>query len=218
MSLIGRIAWAIWRRFESTPGVRGQVEHQKRVVEISIEAERAACSSLDDSQAKTMLAARLSSDLTPTSIAAARARLVERTEYISERAYRLLTAIVDDCPVAPVPQEMEQRFMREEALGRMPLDGAFQYLAEMEPRLRDVEQQMSRELAALGQCTGLTQSAHKALIDLVGVGVSRDDTLLSTNLAASIARQYLEIRGGITSLGNTRTSYFDAPLRIGVRA
>jgi hypothetical protein len=52
MSLLGRLARAIWRRFERMPGARGQIAYQKRVVEVSIEAERAAYSSLEDSQAK----------------------------------------------------------------------------------------------------------------------------------------------------------------------
>lgn len=202
-------------------GISGQIAYQKRVVELSIEAEKAAYSSLDDSQAKALLAERLSALAerpSADSIDAAQAILSRRSEYVSNRAYRLLSAIADDTPVVPMPQHLEQLFAQEEALGRMPLDRAFQHLAEMEPRLRDLEQQMSREIADPEHRSGLTRNVHAVLVSLVGVGADRDHTLLGTNLAASIARQYLEILGGTTILGNISTPYFDAPLRIGVRA
>lgn len=216
MSLAGRFVGVIWRRFERIPSVGAQIAHQKQAVEVSIEAEKVACSSLEDSEAKAMLAERLSAD--PSSIDAARTVLSRRCDYLSDRAYRLLSAIGDDTPVAPMAQDLEQLFSQEEALGRMPLDQAFRYLAEMEPRLLNMEQQMIKELADTEHSPGLTQSIHRALVDLVGVSAGRDRTLIGTNLAASIVRQYLEIRGGVTALGSINMPYFDAPFRIGVRA
>lgn len=223
MSLTGRFARAIWRRFERMTGVYGQIAYQKRAVELSIEAEKAACSSLDDSQAKALLAERLSVfaerlSADPGSMDAARTILSRRSEYMSNRAYRLLSAIAGDTHVAPVPQHLEQLFDQEEALGRMPLDRAFQCLAEMEPRLRDVEQQVHREIVDPEHRPELAQSVHKVLINLVGVSADQDFAILGTNLAASIVRQYLEILSGTTILGSVSTPYFDAPLRIGVRA
>lgn len=216
MSLAERLVGVIWKRFERIPSVSAQISHQKQAVEVSIEAEKVARSSLEDPQAKAMLAKRLSANA--SSIDTARTALSRRCDYVSNRAYRLLSAVDDDTPVAPVAQHLEQLFSQEEALGRMPLDQAFRYLAEIEPRLLSMKQQMIKEPTDTEHSSRLTTSTHRALVDLVGVNADRDRTLIGTNLAASIVRQYLEIRGGVTTLGSIDVPYFDAPLRICVRA
>lgn len=207
----------MWKLIGGSSWVRGEIGRQKKMIEVLIEAERVAYNSLDDSKVKTMLAERLGGD--HSSIDGALTVLARRIEYISDRARRLLLAVGSNSPVAPMPQEWSDLFTREEALGRMPLKDAFCRLAESEPRLADLGQEVEcREITGDDRASRLPSNVNKTLAGLVGADASVDDVLLRTNLAASIVRQYLEIESGITILGEVDTSYFDAPLKIGVKA
>jgi hypothetical protein len=85
----------------------------------------------------------------------------------------------------------EPLFAEEVRLGRMPIPEAFAELAKREPRLSELESDMSRR-----------RRANRAL-KLVGPDAATPDALLTTTTAGDIAGAYLwkaaDERGHITS-------------------
>jgi hypothetical protein len=122
-----------------------------------------------------------------------------RDGYIKDRAYRLLTAALDQTDVRPIDPALREQFMREEELGRMPLEEAFAELAEREPALS--------ELGGEDDPRAFENQAGK----LIGVGARSADPLLRSDLAASVVAQYVGIRQGRLE-GDPRAPYLDAPI------
>ena len=56
------------------------------------------------------------------------------TDYLDDRAYRLLLAVDQGAAVTPIPAADRARFEQEARLGHLPLTDAFAELAEAEPR------------------------------------------------------------------------------------
>lgn len=209
MSLGGRLGRAVLKRIEANPEFQAQKERSKRTRPVMRAAKRAAHSSLDDETAKTELRENLAADLQV--VDETLTHFGQRDAYIDDRAYRLLAATATDAPVAPVSQERAELFAREDTIGRMPIERAYQRLAEIEPRLVDLEAQA--RLVEAGYDAGehgLPKHIAQPLRRLVGAGASGGDELLHTNLATSIAHHYLEFLAGDTSLGPPDTAYFDS--------
>jgi hypothetical protein len=216
VKLTAWLARVVSRRIENVPRFRHEIDRRKRMIQVCIEAEKAAYCSLDDLEAKAMLVRHLNTD--SASIDGALAILARRSGYISNRALRLLSAVDSDSPMASVPQDRAKLFAQEKRLGEMPLKEAFSRLAELEPHLLDVERQISNvPVREVDRASSLPSQVNQSLIKLVGFGAGADDALLCTDLAASIVRQYLEILRGVTVLGSVDTPYFDAPLKVGIR-
>jgi hypothetical protein len=213
MSLKGQLGKAVMKRIEAMPAVQAEKERQERIWPTRRAAMDAAYGSLDDEAAKLSLRGRLEADskvLKEATIVLAR----HRDDYIDDRAYRLLSAASADTAVQPIPPERQELFAEEEALGRMSIEQAFQRLAEMEPRLLDVQRQAQASSAGeRDQECGLRKRLGQMLHGLVGGGASGDQELLRTTLATSIVYQYLEQLSGNTRLGSPRTAYFDSPIK-----
>ncbi len=122
-----------------------------------------------------------------------------RDGYIKDRAYRLLTAALDETDVRPIDPSLCTQFMREEALGRIPLEEAFTELAEHEPELSELTGE---------EDPGVLQNRAR---ELVGIAARSGDPLLRSDLAASIIEQYVGIRQGRLE-GDLRAPYFDTRL------
>jgi hypothetical protein len=113
-----------------------------------------------------------------------------REQYDTDRAYRLLYAVLTDTPVEPVAADHRDLFSREEQLGRMPLTEAFSFLAKHQPMLLEAAAPVSLLLGPAAQdCT---------------------DRLLESQLALSIASQHLAILDGSHD-GDDSCSYFLSP-------
>lgn len=212
MSLGGRLGRAVLKRIEANPEFQAQKERSERTMPVMRAAQRAAHSSLDDETARTELRESLAQD--PQVIDETLNHFRQRDTYIDDRAYRLLAATATDAPVAPVSQELAELFAREEAIGRMPIERAYQRLAEIEPRLLDLERQ-ARIVQAdddAGQ-RGLPKHIDQPLRRLVGAGADSDHELLHINLATSIAHHYLEFLAGDSSLDTPDTPYFNSRSR-----
>jgi hypothetical protein len=137
-----------------------------------------------------------------------------RRDSIDDRAYRLLAAVAADSPVAPIRPELAELFAREEALGRIPMQQAFEQLAEIEPGLRDLSRQAAAAANSGGsEDWGLPKDLRERVNDLLDGGARSDDALLHSNLATSIVEQYLLILAGDTRVGTPEVSYFDAPIK-----
>jgi hypothetical protein len=210
MSLKGQLGKAVMKRIEAMPSVRAQTERADRISPAYKAATRAAYSSLDDEAAKLVLADRLDADskvLNEATIDLSR----RRDDYIHDRAYRLLSAAVAGTPVQATPPERQDLFAEEAALGRMPIEQAFARLAEMEPRLLEVQRQVQRGRAdGDAEESGLLKRLRESLGGLVGGGASRHHELLRTSLASSIAHQYMWQLTGATEFGSPTAAYFDS--------
>jgi hypothetical protein len=212
MSLKARLGNAVRKRIEAMPSVQEAMARSRRLAPIHSAARRAAFGVLDDEAAKVMLRGQLNAD--PALIREATIDLAKRRDdYVTDHAYRLLSAAAAGSPVQPVPPERADLFAAEEALGRMPLEKAFERVAKAEPRLGDVRRRVSGQSAGSehSECAALPEEIKKQVIELVGGGARNEDELLQTNLATSIVHQYLHLLAGDTASGPATVSYFDHP-------
>jgi len=216
MSLKGQLGKAVMKRIEASPAMQAQKERSERISPAQRAARQTAHSSLNDEDAKLALRDRLDADssvLTEATIDLAR----RRDDYIADRAYRLLSAATSDTPVQPIPPERQALFAEEEAIGRMPIEQAFQRLAGLEPRLLDVRGEAEASSPDEdAEESGLLKRFDEMLRRLVGGGASRDHELLHTTLASSIVHQYLWQLTGETRFGSPSAAYFDGATRLRV--
>lgn len=174
-------------------------------------ALKAAHSELNDVEAGKSLREQI--QLHPRGARSALSLLgLTRDEFASDRAYRLLEAAIKNVSVEPVRGEMTDLFSREEKLGRLPLRDAFASLEQLEPALKSYEQ----------VSTGAAhdrQTARHSIGALVGPTASNDDPLIRSQLALSVASQFLAIvLDGASNLGDINTSYFSSPRKLVVRS
>lgn len=135
-----------------------------------------------------------------------------RESYQDDRAYRLLAAAIHGKPVEPMPADSRELFERERWLGHQPLAEAFSYLADREPRLR----QLADEARANPQADPGTSGVRGRAVPLP-FGMGEGDELCESNLARSVANQYLQLLSGIRDADPT-VSYFALRGKIAIRA
>ena len=155
----------------------------------------AAYSSASDDDATLRLSNETAPD--PTAIREAQ-RFFEsrRDEFINDRAYRLLVALArGDGWVPAISEANRERFDSEAHLGRLPLRDAFALLADRKPELR-----------SLASSAATCPTPSDILLDPAG----HPDSLCESNLAVSIATQFLAIQRGQHE-GDPATSYFALP-------
>jgi hypothetical protein len=123
-----------------------------------------------------------------------------------------LSAAAAETAVQSIPPERRELFSGEEAIGRMPIEQAFHRLAGIEPRLLDIERiTRSAEVDAGGS---LPPDVDRCMRSLVGGAAERDDELLRSNLASSIAQQYLRVLAGDSRSGSPDIPYFENPRKM----
>jgi hypothetical protein len=212
MSLGARLGKVILKRIESSPAVQERMARSERTMPVTRVAHRVAYGSLDDEAAKLSLREQL--DVEPEVLDEALADFHSRDDYINDRVYRLLASVATDTEVAAIPTERVELFAEEEAIGRIPIKQAFDRLAEIEPRLLDLERQMlnASQKNQPERCE-LPRHVREQLSHLVGGGVSDVHGLLHTTLATSIVHQYLQILAGNTRLGTPDVAYFDSLIK-----
>jgi hypothetical protein len=215
---MGFLTRAIGRRlrkrlldFAATPEGQAAIERSRRTRSLVETTCQIAGSDLDDESACSRLREQLPQD--PEAVRRAIEELGNvRTAYLDDRAYRLLTAAVDDAPVRPIDPSVRSLFLEEARLGRMSLDEAFEYLASLEPRLRELEtRRMERPRVKQGWSRGRDESEF----GLVGRFAESPHDLVKTDLAWSVVREYRAVRrhGGTADLG--ATPFFERRKRTG---
>jgi len=212
MSLKARLGKAVQRRIEAMPSVQAAMARSKRVAPIQHAAHRAAESSLDDEAARNTLSEQLEAD--PAVVREATIELSRRRDdYIDDRAYRLLSAAGAGTAVLPVPPERTDLFAAEEKLGRLALESAFDSLAELEPRLLEMRDQVRAPgpRGSDADCAPVPAHIKQRLAELFGGGAADEPELLRTSLATSIVHQYLQLLAGDTRAGPADVAYFDHP-------
>ncbi len=212
MSLAGRIGKAVLKRIEASPRVQAQMASLERTGPVILAARNAAYSACDDEAAKAKLCDRI--QVGPQLVDEALSNFDHRADYIADRAYRLLAAVAAGTVVAPIPQEQAELFGQEEAIGRAPIERAFEQLAAIEPGLLDAKRRaetIQREADPSGR--GLPTPVREQLGQLVGGGARSDHQLLHSTLATSVVHQYLAILVGNSRLGTPDVAYFDNPIK-----
>jgi hypothetical protein len=137
-----------------------------------------------------------------------------RTTYLDDRAYRLLIAVVDDGSVRPIDPAVRDQFLAEAKLGRLPLKDGFEYLASLEPRLHDLP---PRRLADLRQKqSGFT--SRRSEPRLVGAWAEGSYPVLNTDLAASVVKTYLAVKGAGRDVDHDATPFFERRQRTRTRS
>jgi hypothetical protein len=212
MGVLGRIATAALDGIAELPAVRKGMERHRRIASVRQAAHTIAYGPLDDEAAREALAAALGGrgdDVDEAVSEMSRPPMRDRAGYVDDRAYRLLAAVAADAPVEPVAPERSELYAREETLGRMPIRRAFASLAEIEPRLLEFER---RAPSALLQESGsLPPELSTGLRPLVGGGAEREDELLRSKLASSIAQHYLRVLAGDSYCGSPEMPFFENP-------
>jgi hypothetical protein len=212
MSLAGRLGKALLNRMEALPGVQEEMERAERTAPVIRVGRNVAYGSLDDEKVKAMLCERPEAE--PKVVDEALTHFRWRDDYIGDCTYHLLAAAASATTVASILPERAELFMQEESIGPVPIEHAFQRLAEIEPRLLDVKQEAhALDAGKDAQGCGLPKHLRQSLGGLVGGGASSDHELLHTSLATSIVYQYLEQLTGNTRLGSPSTAYFDSPTK-----
>jgi hypothetical protein len=195
------------------PYARMESEHHPRWA-----ARDLAFSRLSDEEACLQLRQLAGHDLEAVRRAAKRAE-IKRSDYISDRTFRLLSAVADNKPVRPIEPALAGLFGEEEAIGRLPLQRAFDYLAELEPALRELERMPPDpplpplsppgSNGAFGGRRAKLNERRSLTSDLVGIRARSDRPLLRSDISASIVRQYLAFRD--ESPCELSRAYFDSP-------
>jgi hypothetical protein len=167
-------------------------------------AARQARSTLDDARAKSELEREVSAHGDGVRNAHDALRR-DRAEFVTDRAFRLLDAVVCDTSVDAISAAKIDIFTREEELGRTSVELAFGQLAEMEPRLDEL-------VRSRGEAPTIRLS------ELVGPNAQHPDPLMRSQLALSIATHYLAILNGKLPPEAKNESYFSARRRVVVRS
>lgn len=195
------------------PYARMESEHRPRWA-----ARDLAFSRLPDEEACLRLRQLVGDDPEAVRRAAKRAE-IKRSDYISDRTFRLLSAVAENKPVRPIDPALAGLFGEEEAIGRLPLQQAFDYLAELEPALRALERmppdpplpplRPAESNGAFGGRRVKLNERRSLTSDLVGIKARSDRPLLRSDISASIVRQYLAFRD--ESPCELSRAYFDSP-------
>jgi hypothetical protein len=117
---------------------------------------------------------------------------VRRSDYLSDRAFRLLSAaMVPGATVVPEEGTGGSLYRQEERLGRLPLKQAYAELVEREPRLREVDPaaQAKQAIDGLEEPGKRTSPSVEAL---VGPRAEHADPVMRSRLALDIARCYIQ--------------------------
>lgn len=139
--------------------------------------------------------------------------------YDMDRARRLLGAALTGREVEPPPADRLDLFDQEERLGRMPLDQAFDLLAQRRPGLREIATRAAgargtRRAKASGwslqigthviKAAPISNEAGTALSSFAG----ESDALAESGIARAIAKEYLMVLEG-TLDRDTTTPHFN---------
>ena len=185
------------RKIENNPRFQAQLARQESATPYIRAALQAARSSQPDEDVLETLRLQLSTTDDGLDVA------VEisshgRSDFISDRRYRLLSALAGQTPVGPIDPNLQALFETEEELGRKPLEAAFRQLSELEPGLE-----------AMASRTPVRTDPEE-LRGLVGIGARAGTPVLMSDISASIVNQYLRIQAGELR-GDVDTPYFEAP-------
>jgi hypothetical protein len=191
---MGFITRAIGRRIQKsllesaqTPEGQAAIERGRRRWLVMETARTIAGRELDDQAALVELG-----EVLPGDQDSAREAIVElaehRNSYLDDRAYRLLTAVVDGTAVRPIDPAVRDQFLAEAQLGHMSLGDAFEQLVSLEPRLGEF---VRRQSEGSPPKQGWSRTKDGSELHLVGRFAESPYDLVKTDLASSVVREYV---------------------------
>ena len=169
---------------------------------------RVARSDLDDAQAQVALEREIRGHEAGVDRAAAMLG-ANRSEFVTDRAFRLLEAVLRHAPVEMIGDERRELFSREENLGRAEIGVAFQSLADIEPQL----DQWRRS----GHTDGTVPPVDRVSV-IVGPRSRHPDALIRSQLALSVVSHYIACIQGRFPPDALTEPYFAAARRIVARS
>jgi hypothetical protein len=212
--LMGFLVRAVGRRigkaldeFSQSPEGKSAIERSHQSMAVADMAEEVAGSDWDDVAACAQLRERLPEDREAVEGAVEHLGGL-RTSFVTDRAYRLLTAALDGTSVRPIDPAVRDQFSAEAQLGRMSLTDAFQSLVELEPRLYQHLMQGSDELRPM-QSGWSTRSEPR----LVGAWADSPHPVVNTDLAANIVSEYEAVTSNGRAADTDPTPFFDRKKR-----
>lgn len=126
-----------------------------------------------------------------------------RSEYLTDRAYRLVVAAITGGPVMAVDIDKEKLFSAEAELGRLPINDAFARITELCSRLEYTRHRVEADPTTYGN------AMLKEVGGMVGPRSDHIEGLARSRVAVGIAMEYLAILSGDTRRGGIDTCYFD---------
>jgi hypothetical protein len=191
-----------------TPEGKAATERGARRRALVQTAHEIAESGVDDDAACAELCARLPRD--PEAVRDAIEHLAAlRTSYVDDRAFRLLTAAVDDTPIRPIDPGVREQFLAEALLGRMSLNDAFAHLVSLEPRLQDLVERRSGHPAV--RRSGF--SVGRSEPELVGPLADSVYAVVNTDLARGVVVEYLAVTRDGLERDQDPTPFFERKRR-----
>jgi hypothetical protein len=133
-----------------------------------------------------------------------------RDSYLGDRAYRLAEAVMDGRAVKPQDIALRVQFRGEEELGRLPLELAFDRLANAAPDLD------AWRTAVLCEGLPIHVPEMKRVQKVVGPKASQGDALARSDVASAIAIMYLSMLAEGKQAETQDASYFSSRLKPGV--
>jgi hypothetical protein len=208
--VVGRRMRKALDEFAQSPEGKAAIERSHRSMAVADAAEEIAGKDWDDAAACAQLRERLPEDREAVGGAIEHLGAL-RTRFVTDRAYRLLTAALDGTPVRPIDPAVRDQFSAEAQLGRMSLTDAFQSLVELEPRLHQQLMQGSDELRPKQSGWG-TQSEPR----LVGAWADNPHPVVNTDLAANIVSEYEAVTSNGRTADTDPTPFFERKKRSSV--
>lgn len=119
----------------------------------------------------------------------------DRSNYLGDRAFRLLRAVCNDRPIVGFDPNLADLFVRERDLGRMPLRDAMTSLAELEPRLAPLLSSQGSPVAfERGNREAMRSAvtwAREQIREMVGLRAESDDPLLRSDISMGVVETFL---------------------------
>jgi hypothetical protein len=112
-----------------------------------------------------------------------------RVDYVTDRAFRLLSAFRDNAPIRPIDPAVRQQFVEELRLGRMPLSNAVEQLVQLQPRLRA---NLDDAIAHASRTNPSPEIARQVL----GPRADTTEPVVKTDFAVNLVKEYIREQSG----------------------
>ena len=181
---------------QDEPGIE---QSDPLVLALAQQARQLAQNQPDDDECVRALLTAAGSKTRNLSKAAASVRFAgqARESRTADRANRLLMAAFRGEPVRQLTEEEVNWFDRIDEVMAVPVEDAFPHLVEMQPKLRELEEEFPPRLVDPGDKDALWDDLIAKLSPLVGPEALNEDSFLRSDTVWNVARLYLAVRVGL---------------------
>jgi hypothetical protein len=181
---------------EDEPGID---QNDPAVLALAQQARELATREPDDDECVRALLRAAGSKTRNLSKAAASVRFAgqARESRIADRANRLLLAAFSGEAVRQLTPEQDQWFERLDEVMSVPVEVAFPRLAELQPKLRELEEDFAPRPVDPNEEEALWDDLIAKLSPVVGPDAVDGDPFLRSDTVWNVARLYLAVRVGL---------------------